>query len=198
MLYLSGHVRKGWPVMLTPDMGNRVPEDVPWAADNACYSNPKAYSDERYLAWLESRLAYAYRCLFATAPDVVKDSAATLARSLPMLPRIRAAGYRAALVAQDGLVPDAVPWDDIDALFIGGSTEWKLSEAAYTLCVAAKDHGKWLHMGRVNSARRYELSRSFGCDSADGTFMAFGPDVNEPKAQRWLDRAAREPHLWSA
>ncbi|MET7951049.1 hypothetical protein [Micromonospora sp. NPDC005324] len=32
----------------------------------------------------------------------------------------------AALVAQDGLKAPAVPWHAIDALFIGGSTAWKL------------------------------------------------------------------------
>jgi hypothetical protein len=182
--------------MLTPDMWNRHPEGVPWAADNGCFTQPKKYTDERYLEWLASRSEHADLCLFATAPDVVGDAEATLERSLPMLPRIRAAGYPVALVAQDGLTPDMVPWDDIDALFIGGSTGWKLGEASHALCLAAKERGKWLHMGRVNSGRRYELARSFGCDSVDGTFIAFGPDINEPKVQRWLDRAKREPHIW--
>jgi hypothetical protein len=182
--------------MLTPDMGNRHPEGVPWAADNGCFTQPQKYTDERYLKWLESRSAHADRCLFATAPDVVGDAAATLERSLPMLARIRDAGYPAALVAQDGLTPDIVPWDDIDALFIGGSTEWKLGEASHALCVAAKGRGKWLHMGRVNSGRRYELARSFGCDSADGTLLAFGPDRWTPMVDGWLERAKREPHIW--
>lgn len=182
--------------MLTPDMGNRVPDGVPWAADNACFSNPAMYSDERYLSWLEARRPYADRCLFATAPDVVGDAPATLERSLPMLSRIREVGYPAALVAQDGLTPEMVPWDAIDALFIGGSTAWKLSEAAHALCVEAKQRGKWVHMGRVNSHKRFELARSFGCDSVDGTFLAFGPDTNEPKLQGWVDFAAAHPQIW--
>ena len=54
--------------------------------------------DTKYLAWLSARIAHAPRCAFATAPDVVGNGAATLARSLPMLERIRALGYPAALV----------------------------------------------------------------------------------------------------
>jgi hypothetical protein len=196
VLYLSGHVRKGWPAMLTERTRQMPPDGQPWAADNGCFTQPQAYSDAGYLSWLARMEPYRHRCLFATAPDVVGDAEATLDRSLPMLPRIRDAGYPVALVAQDGLAPGMVPWDDIDALFIGGSTTWKLSEASHDLCVAAKSAGKWLHMGRVNSGRRYELARSFGCDSADGTFLAFGPDVNEPRAQAWLDRTARQPTIW--
>lgn len=47
---------------------------------------------------------------------------ATLTRAEPMLPRIRATGYPAALVAQDGLEHHPVPWDLTDALFLGGTT----------------------------------------------------------------------------
>lgn len=182
--------------MLTPDMGNRLPDGVPWAADNACFSNPKAYSDERYLSWLRSRSRDADRCLFATAPDVVGNHAATLARSIPMFSRIRDEGYKPALVAQDGLTPEMVPWDDIDALFIGGSTPWKESEHAFVLCQEAKRRGKWVHMGRVNSRRRFELARSFGCDSVDGTLIAFGPRIHEPRVRAWMEEAKRAPQLW--
>jgi hypothetical protein len=198
VLYLSGHVRKGWPAMLTERMGQKPPDGMPWAADNGCFTQPQAYTDDGYLAWLERMTPYADRCLFATAPDVVGDAEATRARSLPMLPRIRSAGYPAALVAQDGLTLEMVPWDAIDALFIGGSTTWKLSEASHLLCSEARQRGKWVHMGRVNSRRRYELARSFGCDSVDGTFLAFGPDINEARLRSWLDHAHRSPQLWEA
>jgi len=124
----------------------------------------------------------------------VGDAEATLARSLPMLPRIRAAGFPAALVAQGGLMPDAVPWDDIDALFIGGTTDWKLGPDVVALVAAAKAHGKWAHMGRVNSWRRYDYARSIGCDSVDGTVLRFDP---QRPVQLWMDRAHREPHIWA-
>ena len=188
MLYLSGVVRPDMPAMLTPDIGNRIPEEQQWAADNGCFTQPKRYSDERYLAWLVKQTYALDRCLFATAPDVVGDAVATLARSMPMLPRIREAGYPAALVAQDGLTPDMVPWDDIDALFIGGTTEFKESEAAFSLCQEARARGKWVHMGRVNSAKRLRYAHEIGCDSADGTFISFAPTENLGRMLAWLDK----------
>jgi len=169
----------------TPAQGNRRPEGVTWCADNGCFG--KGYpGDEKWLAWLTKNAHAAADCLFATAPDVVGDAAATLERSTPFLPMIRALGYPAALVAQDGLEDLEVPWEEFDVLFIGGSTEWKLGPAARDLIREAKDRGKHVHMGRVNSERRYRYAHEIGCDSVDGTFLTFGPDVNLPRLLAWV------------
>ena len=176
----------------TPAQGNRRPEGVEWCADNGCFG--KGYpGDEKWLAWLEKNAHAAADCLFATAPDVVGDAAATLARSAPFLPLIRAMGYPAALVAQDGLEDLDIPWDDFDVLFIGGSTEWKLGPAARHLIKQAKDRGKWVHMGRVNSQRRYRYAHEIGCDSVDGTYLTFGPDINLPKLLTWSRIEDQQP-----
>jgi hypothetical protein len=169
---------------------------VAWCADNACYAN-RYPGDERYLAWLARHARHAAACAFATAPDVVEDAAATLARSAPILPRIRAAGYRAALVAQDGLENMAVPWSSFDALFLGGSTEWKLSPAAAELVVEANLRTVTVHMGRVNSRLRLRYAATIGCHSADGTYLKFGPDRNLPPLLRWLADLEPTPHPWS-
>ena len=50
----------------------------------------------------------------------------------------------------------------------------------------AKARLKWVHMGRVNSLRRLRYASAIGCDSADGTYLRFGPDVNLPTLQGWL------------
>ena len=173
-------------MIATPKQGNKVPPGATWCADNGCYG--KGYpGDDAWLAWLgtftpEERA----RCLFAVAPDVVGDAAATLARSLPWLPKIRDLGYFAALVAQDGLEALEIPWDSFDCLFIGGTTEWKLGPWPIILVAEAKARGKWTHMGRVNSEKRFRYAAKIGCDSADGTFLAFGPDVNLPRLLAWL------------
>ncbi len=167
----------------TPAQGNRRPAGVAWCADNGCYG--KGYpGDVAWLAWLAGMDPTG--CVFATAPDVVGDAIATLARSLPMLPRIRELGYPAALVAQDGLEALPVPWDAFDVLFIGGSTPWKLGRHARALVADAKAHGKGVHMGRVNSARRLRYAADIGCDTADGTYLTFGPDANLPRLLSWL------------
>jgi hypothetical protein len=114
-----------------------------------------------------------------------------------MLPRIRVLGFPAALVAQDGLERLDVPWAAFDVLFIGGSTEWKLGEAARALVARAKARGKWVHMGRVNTRTRLRYADAIGCDSVDGTRLAFGPDDNLPRVLRWLGELDEAPALFN-
>ena len=191
MIYLSGKRTPSLPAMLTPRMGQRPLPGQTWAADNGRFSAPQDYSDASYLEWLASMPVES--CLFATAPDVVADALATYALSLPMFPKIRALGYRVALVAQDGLEDLTIPWDAFDALFIGGSTEWKLGPEAAAIAAEAKAHGKWVHMGRVNSRRRMVYAESIGCDSADGTYLKFNPSG---RPDLWADHVRGNPSLW--
>jgi len=166
-----------------------------WAADNGCFTKPERFSMPWYLSWLAHMAGIAGRCLFATAPDVVGDAAATWARSEPTFDAIRAAGYKVALVAQNGIEDMEIDWPRFDAVFIGGDTDWKLSGHAADVCREAKKLGKWVHMGRVNSLRRLEIAAQFGCDSVDGNYLGFGPDTNIPKLLRWLETLKREPVL---
>lgn len=200
-MYLSGVIRKSLVgtrpdlgVIVTPAMGNKVDLlATAWGADNGCFANPDAFSLEGYLSWLGERKYAASTCLFATAPDVVGDAIATWERSLPVFPLIRAMGFKAALVAQDGIEAQDVDWTAFDVLFIGGSTRWKISHHAKLMVRKAKSHGKPVHMGRVNSFTRLQTAAMWGCDSADGTYLAFGPDTNTPKLLGWLDSLHRQP-----
>ncbi|MGW0523062.1 hypothetical protein [Crossiella sp. NPDC003009] len=170
--------------MCTPAEGRAPLLGVTWAADNGCYG--RGYpGDARWLRWLDRHAEHADRCLFATAPDVVGDAAATLARSAPWLEPIRERGYRAALGAQDGMTAADVPWSAVDVLFIGGSTAWKLGDQAARLAADTLDRGLSVHMGRVNSGRRWRYASGLGCASADGTFLAFAPDVNLTRLRGW-------------
>ncbi len=171
--------------MCSPAEG-RTPADARvWAADNGCYGGGYP-GDAGWLAWLSRLSGHAGRCLFATAPDVLADAAATLTRSAPHLPAIRALGYPAALVAQDGQEHLPVPWEEFDVLFLGGSTAWKLGPAAADLARQALHCGKTVHMGRVNSARRWRHALRLGCASVDGTHLAYAPDANLARIRRWI------------
>lgn len=172
-------------VITTPNQGNSPVEGAEWCADNGCFS--AGYPGEGpWWSWLRSKVASSVGpCAFAVAPDVVGDARATLGRSLPWLHRIRSLGVPAAFVLQDGAW--FVPWDEFDVLFIGGSTEFKLGAAAREFTAEALTEGKAVHMGRVNSKKRLQYASDIGCSTADGTFIAFGPDVNLPKMLRWLE-----------
>lgn len=176
----------------TPRQGNRAVEGVAWCADNGCFTD--AWDEATWWAWLQANAYRAASCTFATAPDVVGDAAATLRASEPWLARIRSLGYPVALVLQDGAEDLDLPWDAFDVAFIGGTTEWKLGAHVRALVAEAKTHGKRVHMGRVNSEKRLRYAQAIGCDSADGTFLAFGPDVNLPRLLAWL-RGVSHPTL---
>jgi hypothetical protein len=179
--------------IVTPAAGNAITPGATWCADNGVFGGTYP-GDGAYLAWLADRRHLASTCRFVVAPDVVRgpdgelapDAAATLARSAPMLAQIRALGFPAALVAQNGLEDLDVPWDTFDVLFIGGDDAWKEGPAAATLAAEAKARGKRVHMGRVNSLRRLRVAQAMGCDSVDGTYLAFGPDRNLPTLLSWL------------
>lgn len=138
---------------------------IPWAADNGCYQRLDGPAYRRML----DAIAGLPGCLFVTVPDAVADAGATLERWAEWAPIARATGQPLAFVAQDGLTFDAMPWDEADALFLGGSTEWKLGPVAAGFADEAKRRGLYLHMGRVNTRKRLNYARLLDCDSVDGT-----------------------------
>lgn len=181
--------------MLTPMIGNVLPDGVTWAVDTGCFAAPERFDPLHYLDWLWQRLPHAHRCLFATAPDVYGDGPATLTVATPMLPLIRIVGYRAALVVQPGVTVADLDWDAFDAVFAGGPDDWHTSADLAAIVAEARRRGKWCHRGRVNSLKRLRASQVMGYDSADGTFLAFGPDTNMPRLKRWVETIAAQPTL---
>lgn len=211
MIYLSGVtndrdepalIAAGIGLMVQP--GNsynlRVDRYPSWAADNGCFAGQ--WDEDTHLAWLDALPRE--HCLFAVAPDVYPDATATLQRSRPYFGLIREMGFPVALVAQDYAQYLVLPWDDFDVLFIGGerktpaSLEWKLSVEAERLVHAARSHGKWCHMGRVNSLTRMKRARAMGCNSADGTFIKYRRRrrVKDPQADTRDGRGANEIDEW--
>ncbi|MBS2531962.1 hypothetical protein KGQ20_04180 [Catenulispora sp. NF23] len=178
--------------MTTPNQGNRIPVDAVWAADNGKFG--KNYvGDQAWLSWL-CRMVKRYgsdKCLFAVAPDVPFDAAATLECSRPWLAMIRALDLPAAFCAQDGAEADGMaPWDEFDVLFIAGSDKFKLGEHAKALAAEAVTRGKSVHVGRVNSHKRLLIADALGAASCDGTFLRYGPNKNLPKVLDWLGQHA--------
>lgn len=162
-----------------------------WAMDNGAFSGFDAGAFVRML----EKFAHVPRCLFVTAPDVVADAASTLALWPFWSMLIVGVNRRPAFVAQDGLEPHRVPWDEMGALFIGGSTDYKESASARSLCGIAKAKGIWVHWGRVNGKRRYEMALKAGADSIDGTGFSMFPDTNIPLAEQWREEIRQQPEL---
>ena len=153
-------------------VGQGIIAGYPWMLDNGAFSDK--WTEAAWLAALERWQPYAGTCIAAVCPDVVGDAGATLARFTQYAPTIRQYGYPVAFVTQDGLCMDAVPWGEFDVLFVGGSTEHKL-HGAWEFIAEAKRRGKWVHVGRVNSAKRIEAF--WMADSVDGTSLAIEPSI---------------------
>ena len=165
----------GWLLTRKRTMTRAGIHGLPYGVDNQCYTGrfePAAYT--RILKRI-ARTHGTERALFAAAPDVVGNARATLQLARTWLPLLRRLGFPAALVAQDGLEALAVPWHSLDALFIGGTTAWKLSPAAGNLMAEARDRGKHIHVGRVNSFTRVD-GLPGRPDSIDGTHFRFRPN----------------------
>lgn len=176
--------------LIVPSAGNdpKSLELVPerWAMDNGAYSGFDVAAFMEMLRQFEGRKG----CLFVTAPDVVADAAATLAK-YPFWARIiRACGFVPALVIQDGMIVDEIPWRIVGAIFVGGSTEWKLGPQAATIVAYARTRGLWTHMGRVNSRKRISYAAKIGCLSFDGGQYSMFPDTKIPKGLLDAERAS--------
>lgn len=168
-------------MMASPAQHNRPAEEWTWAADNGSYIGD--WQPGRWVTFLDKHAGIG-NCLFATVPDRLADPVETRRRWDVWAPVVRELGYRAAYVLQDD--DGNVPLDDLDVLFIGGSTTYKLSDDCRLVAQEARRRGIWVHWGRVNSRKRYGMAAVDG-DSCDGTFLTYGPDTNLPRLLRWLD-----------
>lgn len=162
---------------------------IPWAADNDCFQG----LDEVAFVRMLDRIAGLPGCLFATVPDVVGDASATLAMFERWAPELERRGIPAGYVAQDGATVESTPWERIAAVFIGGTDDYKLGPNAARLAREAKRRGKWVHWGRVNTRKRFDLIRATGAaDSFDGSKWARWRKTYLPTALEWLEVAVAE------
>jgi hypothetical protein len=139
-----------------------------FAVDNGAFSHFHADRFQRLLGRNECRKE---QCLFVACPDVVGSAQKTLElfkRRGEWIPD----GWRIAFVMQDGIEDLVIPWDELDAAFIGGKDPWKDSQAAADVVREAKRRGKWTHAGRVNSPDRFEHFQNLGVDTCDGSGVA--------------------------
>lgn len=202
MLLLPGNARNLIPLDLDPQhygwlltprrtLTRTGLHGLRYAVDNECYSLGDRFRPDRFRRALD-RIALMHGtagCLFVVAPDIVGNATATLRRFEKWSPLLRADGWPVALAAQDGLERLAVPWSELDALFVGGSTHWKMGPHAAALLAEAKERGKWTHIGRINSTAKAAKLRVHP-HSIDGTAWAKHPPEYVAGWSRWLESGA--------
>lgn len=138
-----------------------------FAIDNGSFSR---FDADRFARLLKREDQNKSKCIFVTVPDVVGNARRTMEiwkrRSRFVL------GWPTALVAQDGIEDMDIPWDEMEAIFIGGRDPWKDSQASLDVVRTAKILGIHVHVGRVNTERRFRLFHEAGADTCDGSGVA--------------------------
>jgi hypothetical protein len=154
--------------LLTPLTRYRLRDPTrPWAIDNGAFAG---FDHAAFLSLLAREHHHCENCLFVTVPDVIGSARRTLEVFAHW--RNKLAGWKLGFACQDGQEDLPIPWDEIAAVFIGGSTAWKASESAAQIVKAAKAIGKWAHVGRVNHPERWDHFEKLGADSIDGSGIA--------------------------
>ena len=134
-----------------------------FAVDNGAFSKFDAAGFKRLL---DRNKRHRKQCLFVAAPDVVGSARRTLECFNHWYPQLES--WPVALVAQDGAEDLSIPWDLLSAIFIGGS-DWKDSKAAADIVKTALIMGIHVHVGRVNTIRRYRRLAELGAHTSDGS-----------------------------
>lgn len=154
--------------LVTPLTGFlRQKEHDEFAIDNGAFAG---FRRDKFLAILEREKEARHLCKFVVVPDIVADARRT-EESFEFW-HYKLTGWPLALAAQDGLENRRIPWDQLAAIFIGGTTAWKLSDHAKAVIRCAQAIGKYVHVGRVNTPGRFEYFESLGVDSIDGTGLS--------------------------
>lgn len=182
----------GWRLMVEPSQIGRYKSmrplwddgsDASFAVDNGAWGSHcrgEVWDPAPFLKMVD---AIGDRADWIVVPDIVEGGRASLRRSIEWLDRLP--GLRLVAV-QDGLEPT-----DLGSLvgpsvgiFVGGSTEWKLSTLPQWGRFA-RERGVYLHVGRVNTRRRIRACALAGADSFDGSSVTrFAKTIVPLEAER--------------
>jgi hypothetical protein len=162
-----------WGLFVSARGALRTEGFATYALDNGAwtsYREGRPFDETAFLAAVELLGAGAQ---FVVAPDIVCGGLASLRLSEDWLPRLAGVGRRRLIAVQNGMCPADVRGllSAEVGLFVGGDTSWK--EATLPLWgELAREVGCYLHVGRVNSARRIRLCQLAGASSFDGTSVS--------------------------
>lgn len=162
--------RHGWRLLVSATGVQRT-EGFRYALDNGAwtaYQQQHPFDADRFRACVEQFGACAD---WVAVPDVVMGGRTSLEVSRSWLPWVLERTRLALLVVQDGMEPaDVAALVDPQrvGIFIGGSCGWK-DASAMRWGIFAASRNLYLHIGRVNTARRLRIGATVGAHSFDGS-----------------------------
>lgn len=186
----------GWRLLVSATGVWRT-EGFRYALDNgawSAYRSGKPFDVDSFARCVEQ---FGARADFCVAPDQVGAGVASLRMSLDWLPRLLQRTRLVLLAVQDGCTPaDLRPHLGVRVgLFVGGTTAWKLASLPIWGRLS-RDTNAYLHVGRVNTARRIRYCASVGAHSFDGTSVSrFATTMDELEAARMAASTQMEARL---
>lgn len=163
----------GWGLMISAGERRHPEGFARWCIDNGAWSAFTQGHAFNGTAFVEVYQRLGPGADFVVLPDIVAGGSRSLAFSLSWRDRLGAPLCPLLLAVQDGMnVADVAELvEPALGIFVGGTTEWK--EATLPQWGELAHHrGAYLHVGRVNSARRVALCAMAGADSIDGTSVS--------------------------
>ena len=154
----AGHLIEGQ--LLTPLTAYKRNQEV-FGIDNGAFSGLDLKGFKRIL---KNQYEHRANCKFVAIPDKVANHKETLKMYEEY--ESLADGYIKAFVIQDGF--DYWP-DNIGAIFVGGSTEFKDSYECEQIVRKALSDGFHVHIGRVNTFDRFYHYHKVGAHTCDGS-----------------------------
>lgn len=185
----------GWRVLVNA-LGDLRSEGLPYALDNgawSAYTQGRPFDDKAFVKALGKMGAGAD---WTVLPDIVAGGTASLEMSLHWMRRVLDDTRRCLLAVQDGMgAEDVRPFLGARVgIFVGGSTAWKIGTAE-AWGALGREVGCWVHVGRVNTAKRIRLCARAGAHSFDGTSTTRWAK-NTPRLSLARDSARQQLYLW--
>ena len=136
-----------------------------FAIDNGAFSG---FQEKLFFNLLARNKEHRPMCLWVVAPDIVANGRRTLELFDHFFPMLE--GWPPAIAIQDGMEDLPIPWGLLrgGGVFLGGSTEFKESQAAIDILKTARAMGFKTHVGRINTPKRWKLFEDMA-DTCDGT-----------------------------
>lgn len=183
----------GWKLLVSATGQHRVEAGFEYAIDNGAWTAFQQCTPFDEYAFMTVVEKLGERADWIVLPDIVAGGLASLEFSLSWLERLRALPTRLLIAVQDGMEIEDVRTflSPAVGIFVGGTTEWKEATMGEWGSVARRRHC-YLHVGRVNTARRIRICAAAGANSIDGT-----SGTRYAKSVPKLDRVSRQPDMFS-
>jgi len=200
---ISNHSPTQVGLLVTPtgkkNIGQQLGPHPYWiGVDNGCYNADSVDSfnqiEQKFID-LTYRLDPG-RLAFVASPDIIADPDQTLELFYGWRPHFLHLRLRTALVLQDGMTTQDIPWPELEAVFVGGTDQYKFSPDVYRICLQAKQHRKWIHFGRINSKRKLSLAHDYHAHSVDGLHWSFYTHKNLAQGIEWVQSIKSQGRLF--